>query len=172
MSTSAETGSPSRRTIATFDSYPDAERAVEQLAQRDFPVERVTIVGRDLQVVEQVTGRVRWFDALLRGAMAGGFAGLLIGWLFGLFDWFDPVVSAFWLAIDGLWFGMLVGAAIGLLGYFVNRGRRDFGSVSVVSADHYELLVDDGVAEDAQRILAGTSTPNGTTATPQPAGSS
>jgi hypothetical protein len=171
MSTSAETRSPSRRTIATFDSYAEAERAVEQLAQRDFPVERVTIVGRGLQVVEQVTGRVRWFDALLRGALSGGIAGLLVGWLFGLFDWFDPIVSAFWLAIDGLWFGMLVGAVIGLIGYFINRGRRDFGSVSLVTAENYELLVDDGVADDAQRILRGTSTPNGTTATPQPASS-
>ena len=41
-----------RRTVASFSSYRDAERAVDSLSDRRFPVERVAIVGRDLRLVE------------------------------------------------------------------------------------------------------------------------
>ena len=41
-----------RRPIAVFDNYADAERAVDRLSDLGFPVERVAIIGHDLQVVE------------------------------------------------------------------------------------------------------------------------
>jgi hypothetical protein len=47
-----------RRTIAEFERYEDAEALVDRLAQQGFPVDHVVIVGRDLQLVEQVTGMV------------------------------------------------------------------------------------------------------------------
>jgi hypothetical protein len=59
-----------RRAAATFSSYRDAEAAVDFLSDRRFPVERVAIVGRDLQTVEQVTGRRSYGRAALNGAAA------------------------------------------------------------------------------------------------------
>ena len=59
-------------------------------ALRGFDVSRVAIVGRDLRCVEQVTGRMTYGKAAVRGAMTGALVGVLIGWLFGIFDWFDP----------------------------------------------------------------------------------
>src|SRR3954466_13554758 len=88
------TVAPVRRTLATYTSYADAERAVDYLSDHGFPVDRVAIIGRDLHLVEQVTGRMTYWGATWRGALAGGTAGLLVGWLFGLFDWFDPIVAA------------------------------------------------------------------------------
>jgi hypothetical protein len=79
---------------------------------------------------------------------------VLIGWLFGVFNWFEPVTSAFWLAIDGLWFGALAGALLGLLLQALSRGRRDFNSVSGLRAERYEVQVDDEVAAEAARLLA------------------
>jgi hypothetical protein len=38
--------------VATFGSYREAGRAVDRLSDRGFPVQRVAIVGRDLQLVE------------------------------------------------------------------------------------------------------------------------
>jgi len=81
---------------------------------------------------------------------------VLIGWLFGAFDWFDPVVSSAWLALDGLWFGAVVGALIGLLIHASSGGRRDFESVGTMRADRYEVLVDEELATEALRRLNET----------------
>lgn len=45
-----------RRIIAVFDDYAAAERAVDRLSDLRFPVERVAILGHDLQMVEQGDG--------------------------------------------------------------------------------------------------------------------
>jgi hypothetical protein len=142
--------------VATYRTYREAEDAVGRLADADFPVEHVSIVGRGLEMVEQVTGRYRWADALIRGMFAGALAGALMGWLFGVFDWFDPVVAAAWLAIDGFWFGALVGSFVGVVMWAITRRRREFEAIGGVRAERYELQVDDDFAAEAQRILAGT----------------
>jgi hypothetical protein len=145
---------PLRHAVASFDSYEQAEAAVDQLADRGFPVEHVAIVGRDLRYVEQVTGRMTYLRAALNGALGGALIGVLIGWLFGVFGWFTPVVASFWLAIDGLWFGALAGALLGLLLHVLQGGRRDFASVTWTTASRFEVVVDDDtLAEEAQRIL-------------------
>jgi hypothetical protein len=145
---------PARRVVATFDSYAEAERAVDALSDRGFPVERVAIVGRDLQIVEQVTGRLTTAGAALRGMVSGAVAGFFIGWLFGVFDWVDPVVATIWLAIDGLWFGALIGLVVGLVAHLLTGGRRDFSSLRTMQAAHYDLLVDDDAADEALRTLS------------------
>lgn len=142
-----------RRPIATYATYEEAEEAVDYLADNHFPVERVSIVGHGVTLVEEVTGRSGWLDALVRGSLAGALAGVLIGWLFAVFNWYDPVVASGWLALDGLWFGALVGSAVGLLQRAVLGGRRDFDSVRRLGADRYEVVVDDAVADDAKRLL-------------------
>jgi hypothetical protein len=145
---------PARRAVATYRSYEDAERAVDRLADHGFPVERVAIVGRDLKLVEQVTGRMTYGRAALGGALSGAVIGLLIGWLFGVFNWFDPVVGAFWLALDGLWFGAVLGALFGILAHALSGGRRDFASTRQLTADHFDVVVDDAVADEAERLIA------------------
>jgi hypothetical protein len=42
--------------VASFARYEEAELAVVRLSDLDFPVERVAIIGQDLQTIEQVTG--------------------------------------------------------------------------------------------------------------------
>jgi hypothetical protein len=141
------------RVIAEFERYREAERAVDQLSDAKFPVERTAIIGRNPEFVEHVLGRVGYLDSLLRGALVGGMVGVLIGWLFALFNWFDPSIAWGWLILDGLWFGVIAGALAGLLGHALTRGRRDFASVPTMQAERYELLVDEEVADEAARIL-------------------
>jgi hypothetical protein len=143
-----------RRTVASYSTYAEAERAVDHLSDERFPVERTAIVGRDLRFEELVTGRMTYGDAALRGALTGSVVGLMIGWLFAVFNWFDPIVTSVWLVVDGLWFGLLVGALMGLVGHALLRGRRDFDSVPTVRAERYEILVDEEVADEAERLLA------------------
>ncbi|HEU5252154.1 MAG TPA: general stress protein [Solirubrobacterales bacterium] len=148
-----DVGGRPRRVVASYATYAEAERAVDHLADQKFPVEHVSIVARDLKLIEQVVGRRGYLEAALQGLTSGALIGFLIGWLFGLFNWFEPITSAFWLAIDGLWFGALVGALFGLLLHALSRGRRDFDTVAGFSADRYEVLVDDEVAPEAARLL-------------------
>lgn len=146
----------SQKVVATFSTYADAERAVDRLADLHFPVEKTAIVGRDLHTIEKVTGRLTWASAAGRSALAGALPGALIGWIFGLFNWINPVQTAVLLALYGAVFGAVLGALTGLLIYAFSRGRRDFVSVSALSADRYDLLVDADVADEAARFLAET----------------
>src|ERR1700704_6738475 len=70
---------PDRKAIATFDNYADAERAVDYLSDQRFEVNRVAIVGRELEYLEQVLGRLNYGGAALRGAGSGALVGALIG---------------------------------------------------------------------------------------------
>jgi hypothetical protein len=152
IATSA-TSALSRRMVASYQSYEQAQRAVDYLSDERFPVARVAIIGEGLQLVEQVTGRLTWWKAALNGLASGAFIGLFMGWLLGLFNLINPLVSILALAIWGLLFGALLGAVMGLLGYAATGGRRDFTSVGMMQAKQYNLLVDAEVADEAKRIL-------------------
>ena len=45
-------------TVASFGSYEEAQKAVDQLSDDGFAVENLDIVGSDLRLVERVTGRM------------------------------------------------------------------------------------------------------------------
>jgi hypothetical protein len=143
---------PPRQVIATFDNYADAERAVDYLSDQRFEVNRVGIVGRDLEYVEQILGRLNYGAAALRGASSGALVGALIGWIFGLFNWIEPLISALVLAGYGLMFGAIVGALIGLLMHALQGGRRDFHSVSGLRPKYYGVA-DVEVADRAPQLL-------------------
>jgi hypothetical protein len=147
----------SRRAVASYGTYEEAERAVDRLADLDFPVERVAIVGQDLQTVEQVTGKLNLGRAAWRGALSGAVPGALIGWLFGLFAWVNPLIASALLALYGLVIGAVIGAIVGMIVYAMQGGRRDFESVTVMRPQRYEVVVDDEVADQAARLL-GSST--------------
>lgn len=144
---------PARQVIASFDSYADAERAVDYLVDRQFGVNRLAIVGRDLQLVEQVTGRMTYGLAALRGAVSGGLVGALIGWVFGIFSWIHPLIASAVLAFYGLIFGAVVGALIGLLMFTTQHGRRDFATITTLQPTHFDIVADVGVAERALQLL-------------------
>ena len=144
-----------RRPIGAYDSYREAERAVDYLSDNGFPVHRVAIVGSDLKMVEQVVGRLNYGGAALRGAASGAFAGFLIGWLFGLFNWL--VLATFAMALYGLLFGAVLGAIFGLITHALQGGRRDFASVQAMTPSRYEVLADEQVADQAEALLAKMS---------------
>jgi hypothetical protein len=106
-------------TVARFDDYGSAQRAVDRLSDDGFPVEQLDIVGSDLQLVERVTGRLTKWRAAAAGALSGMWAGLLIGILFGLFT-----TGHAWLAIvaAGIGLGVLWGAIFGFVAHLATRG--------------------------------------------------
>ena len=150
MTTASRHGAPTRRLIASYDSYEDAQRAVDTLSDRGFPVDRVTIVGTDVRLVERVLGRTTTAKAALAGAGTGAWFGLLLGILFGVF-----ASAAWWrVTVFAVIAGALWGAVFGAIAHASTGGRRDFTSVGAIEAAHYALLVDAGHAEQARQLLA------------------
>ena len=140
-----------RRVVATYDSYADAERAVDFLSDEGFPVERVAIVGSGIRLVEQVAGRVTNARAALTGAGQGALLGLLFALLLGLF--FTVIEAFIAVLVYGLIVGALFGALFGFLAHALQGGRRDFASATGVQADRYELQVDEEVADRARELI-------------------
>jgi len=138
--------------IASYTLYGDAQAAVDRLSDAKFPVQDVSIVGRDLRLVEFVTGRLNWGRAALRGLAAGAWFGLLVGLFIAIFAAND---TASWIALVlwGLLFGAVAGMAFSLVAYALTGGRRDFVSVSSLVAAQYDVMVDARTADDARRIL-------------------
>lgn len=150
-------GEPVRRVIASYDNYAEAEAAVDRLADREFPVERLSIVGQDVKLVEQVIGRLTYPVAAAHGAAAGALPGALIGWIFGLLDWVDPLTSSLLLALYGLVFGAVVGGLLNTAVFAMQGGRRDFTTVTVMQPSRYDVLADAEVADRAIQELEARS---------------
>src|SRR3954464_5160151 len=118
--------------VGSYDSYEQAQAAVDYLSDEKFAVENVTIIGSDLRMIEKVTGRLTTGRAIAAGAAGGGawgpgaaggaWWGLFVGLLLGIFSanggqWFGYVLT-------GLAIGLAFGAAFGGMGYGPPRGPR------------------------------------------------
>ncbi len=149
-----------RRTVATYGSYLEAQRAVDYLSDHNFPVQRAAIVAEGIRLVEQVTGRLNYGRAILNGALSGASTGLFVALLLGFLGFLGPAAGAaiLSLALYGLIFGAILGAVLGLVGYAVTGGQRDFTSISGMQAERFVVMVDAEVADDATRLLASLST--------------
>jgi hypothetical protein len=145
-----------RRTLAVLDRYEDAQELVDRLSDRGFPVEHLTIVGRDLRLVERVVGRLDWLRAALGGLVSGAAWGVLFGLLFGIWFAHDGTsllaIVAYWIVLAAVF-----GLVFALVLYALSGGRRNFTSVTGMQADRYEVLVDEPFAEEAIRVLAGAA---------------
>ncbi len=147
-----EASSPgARTTVATYDNYRDAERAVDFLSDREFPVERAAIIGTGLRTVEQIAGRLTVGRAALLGAGQGAMVGLLFGLLFSLFFEGPDFLG---VILYGLVAGIIFGSIFAAIGQAFQGGRRDFASVSGMQADKYEIQVDHEVSAQAKQLLA------------------
>jgi phosphodiesterase/alkaline phosphatase D-like protein len=136
--------------VASYPDYATAQRAVDFLSDNRFPVHRVRIVGSDLRLVEQVHGRMTIGRAALAGAGTGAWFGLLIGILLGAF-----AVGAWWqVLLFAVVAGVVWGAAYGAIAHAMTRGQRDFTSTPTLQADHYTLIVDADMADQAREMLS------------------
>lgn len=146
------TGPAPKTTVATYGSYAEAERAVDFLSDKDFPVEKIAVVGTGLRTVEQVAGRVTTGRAALLGAGQGAMVGVFFALLLGLF--FDIDGEFIGLLLYGLVVGALFGATFGGLTQAMQGGRRDFASIQRMEAERYELQVEHEHSARAKQMLA------------------
>ena len=138
------------QSLGVYDDYAQAQKAVDYLADQEFPVENCMIVGTELKQVERVTGRLTTGRVAMGGLLSGIWLGLFVGLIFSLFG----EGSALGIIASTAVFGALFGVIWALAGYAATRGRRDFSSVSQIVATRYEVLVEHKHAARGRELLA------------------
>lgn len=138
------------QSLGVYDEYEHAQKAVDFLSDREFPVENCMIVGTDLKQVERVTGRLTSGRVALGGLLSGVWMGLFIGLIFSFFGTGGTLA----VILSTVAFGALFGVIWALVGYAATRGQRDFSSVSRIIATRYEVLVEHKLAAQGRELLA------------------
>jgi len=143
---------PQGDVVATYGTYLEAQRAVDYLSDKQFPVQKVTIVGSDLRMVERVTGRLTYPKVAVAGLASGAWFGLFVGLLLALFGGSGAEFSVFVAVFIGAAFGLL----FSVLSYMATRRKRDFTSSSqIVAASYAVLCLTDGAGEARRLLVAG-----------------
>lgn len=140
---------PTGDTVGSYNSYLDAQKAVDYLADQQFPVHMVSIVGNELKMVERVTGRLSYPRVALSGALSGMWFGLFVGVLLSFFAPSPGYFSILTSVLMGAAFFML----FGIVTYAMQRGKRDFTSTSQVVATNYDVIVSPEASHEARRLL-------------------
>ena len=148
---------PKGETVATFETYPEAQAAVDSLAKAEFPVKELAIVGTDLTTVERITGKLTWGRAGGAGAISGAWFGTFLGLLFFIFS---PTGTSVGILISAILLGAGFGMIFGLVSYSVNRRRRDFTSTMQVLATRYAIIADPAHVTRARQVLGTTDVPS------------
>lgn len=141
---------PSGWPIGSYDNYEQAQHAVDHLADHDFPVGDVTIVGVQPLLVERVATRLTWGRVLRRAAMSGAWFGLFVGLLLSLLSPDAGLMPLVFGLAAGTGFAMLFAA----INYGSTRGKRDFLSSSQIVAQRYDVLCQPRHAERGRDMLA------------------
>ena len=126
------------QSLAVYDDYATAQKAVDHLSDEQFPVQNLMIVGTDLKQVERITGRLTNGKVATAGALSGVWLGLFVGVIFSLFGEGNQLATI----LSTMAMGALFGVIWALLGYAATKGQRDFSAVSAVVATRYEVLVE------------------------------
>ena len=138
------------QSVGIYQTYADAQKAVDYLADQRFEVQNLAIVGTDLKSVERVLGRRSWGTVLMQGIQSGLSTGLLVGLVMLIFTKPGNVLL---LLLVALAIGIVLGVVFNAAAYAMTRGRRDFTSVTQTVATKYEVLCEHKVAAQAREML-------------------
>lgn len=138
------------QSVGLYNSYSDAQKAVDFLADQKFPVENLAIVGTDLRSVERVLGRRNWGTVIGQGVQSGLSTGLLVALVMLIFA---RPTSWLFLILFSLSIGVTIGVGFAAAAYAMSQGKRDFTSVSQIVATKYEVLCEHKFAAEAREKL-------------------
>jgi Heat induced stress protein YflT domain len=138
------------QSVGIYQTYPDAQKAVDYLADERFDVQNLAIVGTDLKSVERVLGRRTWGTVIGQGVQSGVSTGLLVGLVMLIFTKPTSILALLTVALG---IGISLGIGFSAAAYAMTRGRRDFTSVSQTVATKYEVLCEHKVAAQAREML-------------------
>lgn len=137
--------------VATFRGYDSAADAVARIAGTGFPIEHITIVGCDLRVLEEVTGRMTPGRAAGMGAVTGAWFGALVSALVGIFA--GSLGAFLGLLLWSIILGAIFGAGLGVLAFFVVDRGRGFTSDREIVAGRYDLYAPAQYTDQLRDVL-------------------
>ena len=140
------------QSVGIYNSYAEAQKAVDYLADEKFEVQNLAIVGTDLKSVERVLGRRNWGTVVTQGMQSGISTGLLVALVMLIF--IRPQSFLVLLAV-ALAIGIVLGIGFSAAAYAMSRGKRDFTSITQTVATKYEVLCEHKVAAQAREMLQG-----------------
>jgi hypothetical protein len=136
--------------IASYGTYGEAQRAVDYLADKEFPLAGVAIVGVEPMLVERVAARLTWRRVLGGAVASGAWLGMFVGLLLTIFT---PSAGALPILI-----GLVAGVAFAMISsavsYAGRKGQRDFVSYSQLVARRYDVLAQPRSATQGRNLLA------------------
>lgn len=141
---------PRGEVLGRYESYLDAQKVVDYLADNDFPVSNVSIIGCDLKSVERVTAKLSYPRVALSGAAQGAMFGIFVGLLLSLFNEGNPLGQI----LSSVALGMAIWMIVGVVGYSFRRGKRDFSSSNQFLAGYYDVVVAFEHAPEARRLAS------------------
>jgi hypothetical protein len=136
--------------VSSYDTYKEAQQVIDHLADNDFPIRGITIVGIDLVLVERIDAHLTWRRVLATGAVSGAWLGLFVGLLLSLFT----AGTGLFPIMIGMSSGVVFGLASAAVRYAAARGQRNFLSHSQLVARRYDVLCQPVTAERARDLLA------------------
>lgn len=140
------------QSVGIYNTYADAQKAVDYLADEKFEVQNLAIVGTDLKSVERVLGRRNWGTVVTQGLQSGVSTGLLVALVLLIFS--RPGSFLLLLTVS-LTIGIALGIGFSAAAYAMSRGKRDFTSITQTVATKYEVLCEHKVAAQAREMLQG-----------------
>jgi len=138
------------QSVGIYQTYAEAQKAVDYLSDQRFEVQNLAIVGTDLKSVERVLGRRNWGTVIGQGVQSGVSTGLLVGLLMLIFARPGSILA---LLLVSLVIGIVLGIGFSAAAYAMTRGRRDFTSITQTVATKYEVLCEHKVAAQAREML-------------------
>ncbi len=135
--------------VAAFRTHEEATKAVEKLAEEQFPLPSVTIVGSDLHLAERIIGRM----TPAKVAMAGATQGLTWGLMMAVFSiLFYPQANAA-LPVVLIVTGILIGVLVTTVAWALSKSRGSFAVQTSMVASRYAVLVSE-MPDKAFTLLA------------------
>lgn len=151
--------------VGVYDSFQDAEQAIEKLRDEGIPLEDVSIIGQGLQSETKVNGFVTTGDVAKEGAGTGALFGSLLGLLTGAAFLFVPgfgplvVLGPLAAALAGAGEGAIAGGVIGaIFGNFISKQRIPKLEQQVKAGKYVVVARSDADnAEHAHEVIQGSA---------------
>lgn len=159
-----------KRAVGVFSNQQDVEAALNELKKANFPIEKISVIGRDSQEGREITEdpneyvRNKTTETIGKGALTGGALGGLSGLLLGLSSLVIPGLGPIFFAgsqaaifgtLAGSFYGAVGGTIIGaVLGNGVSNEQANIYS-DRLSQGNYLFVVDGDMSDinQAESIL-------------------
>lgn len=148
-----ENGLPRGELLSTHSTREAAQDQLRRLVDAEVPPTAVTIVGKDLRVVERVRGRLSYPQA----ALGAGLRGLLFGTMIGVFMYLlAPAGGAQQIVFSAL-LGVGLWMILGVIAHGMRKDKNGFASTQLVVPAAFDVVVAFEHAGRARAVLTGGS---------------